>query len=80
VGGEVDGEPLLQGDDLGVEVGGQAVGDGPAAAEVPGPVAVEQGSFWPEPMWMAYSSSAYLWPSWPVTRAPTSQPPAPYRS
>ena len=31
-------------------------------------------------MWMPYSSSAYLWPSCPVTRAPTSQPAAAYRA
>ena len=39
----MDGEPPLQRDDLGVEVGGPALGDGPATACVPGPVAVEQG-------------------------------------
>jgi hypothetical protein len=33
----VDGEPLLQGDDLAVDVGREPLGDGPAAAENPKP-------------------------------------------
>ncbi len=37
-------------------------------------------SFSAEPMWIPYSSPAYLWPSCPVISAPTSQPPAAYLS
>ncbi len=47
VRGEVDREPPVQLDDAGVYAGGQAFGDGPATAEVPGPVALEQGELLP---------------------------------
>jgi hypothetical protein len=39
----MDGETPLHRDDCGVNLRGQAVGDGPAAGEVPGPLAVEEG-------------------------------------
>jgi hypothetical protein len=43
----MNGEPLLQPDDLGVDVGGQPGRDGPAATEVPGPVTVEERELLP---------------------------------
>src|ERR1700685_971959 len=47
-----------------------------AKSQARGPVKKSSDS--PEPMWMPYSSSAYLWPSWLETSPPISQPPAAY--
>jgi hypothetical protein len=39
----MDGKAFLQRDDPGVDVGGQALRDGPTTAQIPGPIPVEQG-------------------------------------
>ncbi len=78
--GQVNGETFVQLDDPGADIGGQAPGIGSPPLKSQARSPLNRVSFSPEPIWMAYNSSAYLWPSCAVTSAPTSQPAAPYFS